>query len=137
MPFDSAEFFRPLPPPKPTWRFRLAARIRAFRRPAPHSPLDPAVLRVLEEARGLIELRQDWVQGRYETIAGERCAVGAMRIAAELLDYEAAEPRAHELLARIAASRGFTSIEAMNDHSPHAHVLAAFDEAIAVARRRI
>ena len=43
MPFDSAEFFRPLPPPKPTWRFRLVARIRAFRRTAPVSPLDPAV----------------------------------------------------------------------------------------------
>jgi len=137
MPFDSAEFFHPLPPPRPTWRARLEARLRAFRRAPAPPPLDPAVLRVLEEARGLIELRQDWVQGRYETIAGERCAVGAMRIAAELLDYQAAEPRAHELLARIAAARGFTSIEAMNDHSPHGHVLAAFDEAIAAVRRRV
>jgi hypothetical protein len=136
MPFDSAEFFHS-PPPRPSWTARLRQVIRSFRAPPAPPQLDPAVLRVLEEARGLIELRQDWVQGRYETIGGERCAVGAVRIAAELLDYKAAEARAHDLLARVAAARGFTSIEAMNDRSPHGHVLAAFDEAIMLARNGV
>jgi hypothetical protein len=40
----------------------------------------------------------------------------------------------HELLINIASSRGFASVEAMNDRSSHAAVLAAFDEAIALAQ---
>jgi hypothetical protein len=138
MPFDSAEFFRDPPAAPPVqalgWAARLRQALRAF---APHparAPLDPAVVRVLQEARGLIEQRQDWVQGRYETVGGERCAVGAVRIAAELFDYAEAGSRAERLLARVAARRGFTSVEAMNDRSPHGHVLTAFDEAIAAAR---
>jgi hypothetical protein len=137
MPFDNAEFLYS-PSPEPGVAARIAAAVRDLLRPSPPGPqpVDLAVLRVLEEARGLIEQRQDWVQGRYETVAGERCAVGAVRIAAELLDYREAETGAQGLLARIATARGFTSIEAMNDRSPHGHVLAAFDEAIAVARAR-
>jgi hypothetical protein len=77
------------------------------------------------------------VQGRYETLGGERCAVGAVRIATQLLDHQAAGTRAHDLLGRVAASRGFTSIEAMNDRSTHGHVLAAFDEAIALAKNKL
>jgi hypothetical protein len=136
MPFDSAEFFRDPPAGPPVQALGWAARLRqAFRAPRPaRAPLDPAVVRVLEEARGLIEQRQDWVQGRYETVGGERCAVGAVRIAAELFDYAEAGSRAERLLARVAAHRGFTSVEAMNDRSPHGHVLTAFDEAIAAAR---
>ena len=139
MPFDSAEFFREPPAAPPVealgWAARLLQALRGFRpKPPARAPLDPAVARVLEEARGLIEQRQDWVQGRYETVAGERCAVGAVRIAAELFDYAEAGSRAERLLARVAARRGFTSVEAMNDRSPHGHVLTAFDEAIAAAR---
>src|SRR4051794_10051061 len=104
MPFDSAEFFLPPPVRRNRWE-RLGDAWRAFRRPPPRRPLDPAVLRILEEARGLIELRQDWVQGRYETLGGERCAVGAVRIATQLLDHQAAGVRAHDLLGRIAVAR--------------------------------
>jgi hypothetical protein len=136
MPFDSAEFFSK-PPVRRAWSERWRAALRAFLAPPRRPPLDPAVLRILEEARGLIEQRCDWVQGRYETIGGERCAVGAVRIAAELLDYEAAGDRAHDLLGRIALARGFATIEAMNDRSAHAHILAAFDDAIALARNKV
>jgi hypothetical protein len=139
MPFDSAEFFRDPPAAPPIrvvgWAARLRRAFQAFRAPCPAvAPLDPAVVRVLEEARGLIEQRRDWVQGRYETVGGERCAIGAVRIATELFDYAEAGARAERLLARVASRRGFTSVEAMNDRSPHGHVLSAFDEAIATAR---
>jgi len=69
-------------------------------------------------------------------LRGARCAVGAVRIAADFLDYPAPGQVALSLLARVAASRGFASIEAMNDRSRHGHVLAAFDDAIEVARFR-
>jgi hypothetical protein len=141
MPFDGTEFFR-----KPSSAGDGAARAvraaaivgRAVRallfRPAPE-PIDAAVLRVLEEARGLIEQRDDWTQGTLETIRGERCAVGALRLAADFLDYPLAGRLAHALLAEIAAERGFSSIEAMNDYSRHEAVLDAFDTAIIAARR--
>jgi hypothetical protein len=140
MPFDSAEFFRDryfAAPERGRWRL-LAARLRrAFRGPGPvDEPIAPAMLRVLEEARGLIARREDWVQGDYETLGGERCAVGALRLAAEFLDYPRAGVAAHALLTGIAIGRGFTSIERMNDHSPHDEVLGAFDAAIAAARQR-
>jgi len=108
---------------------RLARLFRA----APE-PLDAAVLRVLEEARGLIAEREDWRQGSYETLRGERCAVGALRLAADYLDYRAAGLVAQDMLTLIALSRGYRDIETMNDHSRHEAVLAAFDEAIAAAR---
>jgi len=90
------------------------------------------VLRVLEEARGLIEQREDWTQGTLETIRGKRCAAGALRLAADFLNYPAAAWVAHDLLTDIAIERGFASIEALNDHSRHETVLSAFDMAIAV-----
>ncbi len=141
MPFDSAEFLGDRiasVAPRPSWHARLT---KAFRRAMPMrllrvtaEPLDTALLRVLEEARGLIEEREDWVQGRYETARGERCAVGALRLAASFLDYPAAGVVAHELLTRIAHERGFRDIETMNDHSRHEDVVAAFDVAIGDAR---
>jgi hypothetical protein len=140
MPFDGGGFIRATPdptPPRPSWLARLISALRGrARQPSPPPVLDDAVLRVLEEARGLIERREDWTQGTLETLRGERCAVGAVRIAADFLDYEAPGRLALSLLARVAASRGFTSIEAMNDRSRHGQVLAAFDEAIAAARFR-
>ncbi len=108
-------------------------RLVRLLRPAPE-PLDGAVLRVLEEARGLIAEREDWRQGSYETLRGERCAVGALRLAAEYLDYRVAGLVAQDMLTLIALSRGYRDIETMNDHSRHEAVLAAFDEAITAAR---
>jgi hypothetical protein len=140
MPFDGSGFIRAIPDPmplRPSWLARLLSALRArARQPAPPPVLDDAVLRVLEEARGLIELREDWTQGALETLRGARCAVGAVRIAADFLDYPAPGRVALSLLARVAASRGFASIEAMNDRSRHGQVLAAFDEAIEAARFR-
>ena len=90
------------------------------------------MLRVLEEARGLIEQREDWTQRTLETIRGKRCAVGAIRLAADFLNYPAAGRVAHDLLTDIAIERGFASIEALNDHSRCETVLSVFHTAIAV-----
>jgi len=86
----------------------------------------------LEEARGLIEQREDWTQGTLETFRGERCAVGALRLAADFLNYPLAGRVARDLLTEIAIERGFASIEAMNDRSRRETVLSAFDTAIAM-----
>ena len=141
MPFDGTEFFRdqglPAGGAMTRWLRSAGARVRQLRtrlRAAPE-PIDAAVLRVLEEARGLIEQREDWTQGILETFRGERCAVGALRLAAEFLNYEAAGRLAYARLAEIAAARGFSSIEAMNDYSRHEAVLNAFDTAITAVRR--
>jgi hypothetical protein len=137
MPFDSAELW----PPGIAdvgWRSRLARALERLvgrrRSPPAPEPLGPAVLRVLEEARGLIEERQDWTQGRYETFSGRRCAIGALGAAAIVLDYEDAMGIARSLLADVARKRGYRDVEDMNDHSSHARVLSAFDAAIAAAR---
>jgi len=142
MPFDGTEFFRqPDSPAGKTaaWRGRTIAALRRLLgaglfQPAAE-PIEAAVLRVLEEARGLIEQREDWTQGTLETFRGERCAVGALRLAAEFLNYPAAGRLAHALLSEIAGERGFSSIEAMNDYSRHEAVLSAFDVAITAAQR--
>jgi hypothetical protein len=139
MPFDGAEFLcEPASrvSSQGAWHSRFAAKLRRIlrvrlRRSAPE-PIDAAVLRVLEEARGLIEQREDWTQGTLETMRGERCAVGALRLAAGFLNYPLAGRVAHELLTAIAIDRGFASIEALNDRSRHGVVLSVFDTAIAV-----
>jgi hypothetical protein len=139
MPFDSAERWPPLVAGKAPRSF-LARAFGRFvgRGPAPISrePLGPAVLRVLEEARGLIEERQDWTQGRYETFTGRRCAIGALGAAAAVLDYADAMAIARSLLADVARQRGYRDVEDMNDRSSHLRVLEAFDAAIATARAR-
>src|SRR6267142_1321333 len=112
MPFDGTEFFRDqgLPPGRAItrWLRSTGARVRQLRTRlrAEPEPIDAAVLRVLEEARGLIEQREDWTQGILETFRGERCAVGALRLAAEFLNYPAAGRLAHALLSEIAGERG-------------------------------
>jgi hypothetical protein len=136
MPFDGSGFFlAPAAPPKLAWSRRLAAALRGALEARPWrrapEPLDAAVLRVLAEARSLIELREDWTQGTLETVRGERCAVGAVRLAAEFFDYAVPGRIALDWLGRVAAARGYASIEAMNDRSRHAQVLSAFDAAIA------
>jgi hypothetical protein len=137
MPFDSTEFLRQAPAPhsRPRLWDRLVAivgRMIRGRYPSAREPIDEAVLRVLVEARGLIEQREDWTRGTLETLRGERCAVGALRIATDLLNDDDAGRIARDLLTQIAIERGFASIEAMNDHSRHEAVLAAFDRAIQI-----
>jgi hypothetical protein len=96
-----------------------------------------AALQVLGLARTLIEDERHWIQRRYETLDGRRCAVGALRGAGRLLSARSLNIDAHNLLLEVAIQRGFTDIEKMNDHSTHAQVLSAFDVAIARARARI
>jgi hypothetical protein len=99
------------------------------------SPL-AATVQVLRLGRTLIEDERHWIQRRYETLDGRRCAVGALRSAARLLALRSLNAEAHNLLLEVAVGRGFTDIEKMNDHSSHAQVVSAFDMAIARAQSR-
>jgi hypothetical protein len=119
-----------------TW---ISAHARSGRRGkiAPESlrtPLQPdryaATVQLLHEARGLIEDPHGWTQGTYRSFRGRRCAIGALRAAARHMNGPEPAWAAHQLLINIARSRGFASVEAMNDHSSHPAVLGAFDEAI-------
>jgi hypothetical protein len=98
---------------------------------APVAPDYPVqTVRLLEDARELIKDPQHWTQGTYRSFRGRRCAVGALRAIARRLSGPNPAWAAHRLLIDIARSRGFASVEAMNDHSSHRDVLSAFDEAI-------
>lgn len=98
--------------------------------PIPASHPDAVTLQVLTIGRALIEDRKDWVQRRYETRDGRRCAVGALRGATRLLSLHGPQTSANTILLSVAMSRGFNDIESMNDNSTHRQVLSAFDEAI-------
>ncbi|MBN8873023.1 MAG: hypothetical protein J0H67_09335 [Rhodospirillales bacterium] len=87
-------------------------------------------LQTLVLARGLIADERGWVQRRYETRDGRRCAVGALRGAARMMRDPVPHGEAVSSLLAVAMSRGFTDIETMNDHSTHAQVVSAFDDAI-------
>jgi hypothetical protein len=152
MPFDGTYFARPtvrdtgLFPIWSTWGCRLWVETRFCRgksgntdgimrvwlTPADH---DAAIIQLLQDAKGLIADAKTWTRGTYGTLRARRCAVGALRAAARRLDGPTPAWAAHELLIDIARSRGFSSVEAMNDRSSHAAVLAAFDQAIATAQR--
>jgi hypothetical protein len=139
MPFDGTEFFGHRAAPRlapPGWRARAVAVLRTILLLPPPTTLPEALLRVLEEARGLIEEREDWVRGAYQTGAGERCAVGALRAAASLLNSPAAGAAAQHLVAALVRQRGFDAIEAMNDQAGHEAILRVFDAAIAEAAAR-
>jgi hypothetical protein len=103
--------------------------------PLPGEEADSTALRMLTIGRALIEERKDWVQRRYETRDGRRCAVGALRGAARLMHLHGPNSAANAILLSVAMRRGFNDIESMNDNSSHRQVLSAFDEAIARARR--
>ncbi len=103
--------------------------------PIPASQPDALTVQVLTIGRALIEDRKDWVQRRYETRDGRRCAVGALRGAARLLNVPGPQTGANAVLLSVAMGRGFNDIESMNDNSTHRQVLSAFDEAIARATR--
>jgi hypothetical protein len=121
------------------WKDRLLALLRRVDAylfpPVPNEPAYVTPAQVLEEARGLVEERQDWAQGAYVTFGGRYCAIGAVRTAGRCLGDHAAERAARGLLADAVARRGFPDVETMNDRSSHRAVLAVFDEAITVARR--
>ncbi len=108
--------------------------LQAFQ-PIPAGQPDAVTLQVLTIGRALIEDRKDWVQRRYETRDGRRCAVGALRGAARLMNLHGPQSGANTILLSVAMSRGFNDIESMNDNSSHRQVLSAFDEAIARARQ--
>jgi hypothetical protein len=111
-----------------------AIPLHAFQPIAPGQP-DAVTLQVLTIGRALIEDRKDWVQRRYETRDGRRCAVGALRGAARLMNLHGPQSGANTILLSVAMGRGFNDIESMNDNSSHRQVLSAFDEAIARARQ--
>ena len=101
--------------------------------------LDPTdhfclVALLLTDARALIEDSGHWTQGNYRRFRGRRCAIGALCAAARgnLADIRVFQS-AHRLLLTVADARRFSSVESMNDHSTHADVVRAFDEAIALA----
>jgi hypothetical protein len=98
--------------------------------PSPVTQPDALTLQVLSIGRALIEDRKDWVQRRYETRDGRRCAVGALRGAARLMHLQGSQTGAHAFLLSVAMDRGFNDIESMNDNSSHRQVVSAFDEAI-------
>jgi hypothetical protein len=111
-----------------------AIPLHAFQ-PIPPGQPDAVTLQVLTVGRALIEDRKDWVQRRYETRDGRRCAVGALRGAARLMNLHGPQTGANTILLSVAMGRGFNDIESMNDNSSHRQVISAFDEAISRARQ--
>jgi hypothetical protein len=146
MPFDGTEItsldgaiLPLLPPARGRWGRlkRLCRSLRPIEWGAPAgqpSPAEPGpandTLQVLRLARALIADERHWIQRRYETLDGRRCAVGALRGAARLMALRSGDNGPHTALLAVAVDRGFTDIEKMNDHSTHAGVLSAFDAAI-------
>lgn len=116
-------------------RLRALPTLRSFS-PDPTLPSEVATVQLLTIARALIADEENWVQGRYETIDGRRCAVGALRVASRLMGVRTPPRDATGMLLTVANGRGFNDIEKMNDRSTHSQVLAAFDEAINRAQVR-
>ena len=152
MPFDGSEFrLSPLAPPAPLvpevpgiWGrvksvFARLGGVTAwsFVPGDPVVPSDVTAVHMLRSARALIELEDRWVQGRYETVRGRRCAMGALQAAARVLRDPRAFEEAKDLLRAEAVLRGYSHVEKMNDRSNHAQVLAALDAAIGKAEARI
>jgi hypothetical protein len=155
MPFDGAEFriaplrqAEPAAPKAPgAWSFVRGAVTALFAHAravplwslAPSDPVVPSdvsAVQLLRAARALIEVEDKWVQGRYETVRGRRCAMGALQAAARVLRDPRAFEEAKDLLRTEAVLRGYSHVEKMNDRSTHSQVLGAFDAAIAKAEAR-
>lgn len=142
MPFDGATYTSTISTSETTFLQRVSNFVRTGRwtpaKPEPvralYAPLevstDNLTVQTLKIGRALIEDRKDWVQRRYETRDGRRCAVGALRGAARLLNIRGQQTAATSYLLAVANGRGFNDIESMNDNSSHKQVLSAFDEAI-------
>ena len=146
MPFDGLGYVNTTSTTKPSIWMRLAQfalgappaaksiPLHAFQ-PIPASEPDAVTVQVLTIGRALIEDRKDWVQRRYETRDGRRCAVGAIRGASRMMNLHGPQNGANTVMLSVAMSRGFNDIESMNDNSSHRQVMSAFDEAIARARQ--
>jgi len=109
---------------------KVGLRLRAPPSPGITLPPEIAAAQLLCAARALIAAEDRWVQGRYETLRGRRCAMGALQAAARALRDTGGFETARDLLRTEALIRGFSHVERMNDRSSHAQVLAAFDGAI-------
>jgi hypothetical protein len=146
MPFDGSGFSAPQRLPvglfpiwsRHGWRLWIKTHLRRSAEdfipdPTPWAS-DGTVVRLLRDAKGLIEDREKWGQVWYFSLERRRCTVGALRAAAKNVRDPSVAWTAHWLLLRVAQSRGFETIEVMNDRSSHDDVLRAFDEAIGVAR---
>ena len=112
---------------------RVGLWLRAPAPPGIALPPELAAARLLRAARALIAEEDRWVQGRYETLRGRRCAMGALQAAARALHDTRGFETARDLLRTEALIRGYSHVEKMNDRSTHTQVLAAFDSAIARA----
>jgi hypothetical protein len=143
MPFDGLHY---LDPAKPSLWSRVSNFVMGVPpvakaipahlfQPVPVAQPDALTLQILTIGKALIEDRKDWVQRRYETRDGRRCAVGALRGAARLLNVPSPQTGANAVLLSVAMGRGFNDIESLNDNSTHKQVLSAFDEAIHRAAR--
>jgi len=93
---------------------------------------EAAAAQLLRAARSMIDREEMWIQGRYNARGGRHCAVGALRAVGRFYDSEALRV-AHALLHNVAHSRGFDSVEKMNDACSHGQVIGAFGFAIASA----
>ena len=112
---------------------RVGLLLRAPAGPEITLPPEIAAARLLRAARALIAEEDRWVQGRYETLRGRRCAMGALHAAARALRDTGGFETARDLLRTEALIRGYSHVEKLNDRSTHAEVLAAFESAIAHA----
>jgi len=154
MPFDGKEFkytvqFSDPAEPKgfaePQGKFRrllglglwsLAATVVGKQAYAPPQRMpessEVVAAQLLRSARAMIDREEMWVQGRYNARGGRHCAIGALRAAGRFYNSETLR-LAHALLHNVANSRGFDSVEKMNDASTHTQVLEAFGSAISSA----
>src|SRR5258708_8257847 len=71
--------------------------LHAFQPITPGQP-DAVTLQVLTVGRALIEDRKDWVQRRYETRDGRRCAVAALRGAPPFMNLHGPQTRPNTTL---------------------------------------
>lgn len=90
---------------------------------------DPVTTKeVLTQARALIANEKDWCQGTAENMSGQRCAIGAIRVAttgsAGVQNQDTV--RAREWLREVIGQ----SISGYNDSRSHECVISAFDLAI-------
>jgi hypothetical protein len=91
------------------------------------------VVRILKEARRLLEHNGRLGQGNYRTVQGRRCALRTICDASIMLDSKPARNLEGDLLDLVARRLGYITTERMNDGSTHEQMLIAFDEAISAA----
>ena len=143
MPFDGSEFAPKqvtAAPDRRRWLRDVATTLRrrvitAWAPAAPRPLHEPTAADLLRAARAVIADEQRWAQGRYSTLDGRHCAIGALRTVTRDVASRRAGKRAHAVLRGVALEAGFGSVEQMNDRWTHAEVIGAFDRAILAAER--